>query len=240
MPQSSQPPRRGGSARRGGPTKVSKPFPWGAVLGSAVLGLALVGLLVYAALNQGSGVSDVLTNPDEAVAGVEVTEAEQLTRNHVAGPVAYTSNPPNGGDHNGVPQTCAVYDAPIAPEHAVHSLEHGAVWVTYNDDVSEDDLSTLREQVEGDPYRMMSPNPEQESPIVLTAWGRTLEVDSADDDAVGDFFEGYTNGQQTPEKGAACVGNTTTGPVAPAPAPPAPSGAPSAPASATPSAAPSS
>ena len=57
----------------------------------------------------------------------------------------------------------------------------------------------------------MSPLPEQESPIVLTAWGRTLEVDSADDERVDEFLRSYTNGPQTPEKGAACVGVTTTG-----------------------------
>jgi hypothetical protein len=78
------------------------------------------------------------------------------------------------------------------------------VWVTYNDDASEDDVSALREEVEGDPYRLMSPNPEQDSPVVLTAWGRTLALDSADDGRVGEFLGAYTNGRQTPEKGAVC------------------------------------
>lgn len=207
---------RGGSTRRGTPTKVSKPFPWGVALGSAVLALALVGLLVYAVLNQGKGVS----NPDTAIAGVVVADKEQLTRNHVESAVDYPENPPNGGDHNGVPQACAVYTEAIAPEHAVHSLEHGAVWVTYNDDLSESDIATLAGEVEGNPYRLMSPDPEQDSPVVLTAWGRTLKVDGADDDRVGEFLDAYTNGPKTPEPGAACAGNSTTGPIAPAaPAP---------------------
>ena len=73
----------------------------------------------------------------------------------------------------------------------------------------------------------MSPVPDQDSPIVLTAWGRTLKVDSASDERVQQFLTAYTNGPQSPERGAACVGNTTTGPVAPAP--PAPPAAPAAP-----------
>ena len=217
MPKTPPPSRRGASSRRTVATKVSKPFPWGVALGSAVLVLFLVGLLVYAATNQGSGVSDLQRNPDAAISGVTVVDEEELGRDHVAGQVDYPSVPPSGGPHNGVPQTCAVYTEPIAPEHAVHSLEHGAVWVTYNDQASEEDIEALAEQVEGDPYRLMSPVPEQESPIQLTAWGRSLAVDSADDERVEQFLEAYTNGPQNPEPGAACIGNTTTGPLAGAP-----------------------
>ena len=154
------PPNRSG-ARRAAPTKVSKPFPWGSVVGSVLLGAALIGILVYAAMNAGKGISDVVRNPDGAIDGVAIADVEGLGNKHVEGPVSYPQTPPNAGDHNQLPQTCAVYDAPIAPEHAVHSLEHGAVWVTYNDSVSEADIEQLRSQVEGDPYRLMSPVPEQ-------------------------------------------------------------------------------
>ncbi len=211
MPKSTPPPNRG--ARRAAPTKVSKPFPWGTVLGSVVLAAALGGILLYAALNQGGGVSDVLRNPDSAIEGVAVADAKTLTRNHVPGVVKYAQSPPNGGDHNIAPQQCDVYTAPIAPEHAVHSLEHGAVWITYNTSVSDADVERLSGLVEGDPYRLMSPLPEQTSPINLSAWGRRLSVDSASDKRIEKFLQGYTNGPQTPEPGAACVGNTTTGPV---------------------------
>jgi hypothetical protein len=244
MPKTPPPARRGGSSRRTAPVKVQQPKPWGVIAGSAALGVALVALLVYAVMNQGGGVSDLVRDPDNAIQGVALADEEALGRDHVAGAVDYEQLPPPGGDHNGVPQTCDVYAEAIAPEHAVHSLEHGAVWVTYNDSASEDDVSTLEREVRGDPYRLMSPLPEQESPIVLTAWGRTLEVDSADDERVGQFLRAYTNGPQTPERGAACVGVTTTGPLQGAPtdeptmpaATPAPSGAPAASPSASPAA----
>ena len=210
------------TSRRAAPTKVSKPFPWGTALGSVVLAALLIGIVGYAFANQGEGVSDLVRNPDAAVEGVQVADTESLARNHVAGAVDYESVPPNGGDHNSAPQSCAVYDEPIPSEHAVHSLEHGAVWITYNDELPQDQVEELAGKIEGDPYGLMSPVPDQESPVVLTAWGRTLELDTATDSRIDDFLEGYASGPQTPERGAACIGNTTTGELAAAPAAPAP------------------
>ncbi len=232
MPKTPPSSRRGGSSRRTAPVKVQQPKPWGVIAGSAALGVALVALLVYAVLNQGGGRDPVITDPDNNIEGVAIADEEALGRDHVPGAVQYETLPPPGGDHNGVPQTCDVYTEAIAPEHAVHSLEHGAVWVTYNDSASEDDVSSLEADVRGDPYRLMSPLPEQESPVVLTAWGRTLEVDSADDERVDQFLRAYTNGPQTPERGAACVGVTTTGPLqaAPTDTPTMPAATPTAPA----------
>ena len=221
-------------SRRAAPTKVSKPFPWATVLGSVLLAAALIGIIAYAALNQGSGIRDLVRNPDGAIEGVVVAD-DEISRNHVAGPVAYEQTPPNGGDHNAAPQQCAVYTEPIAPEHAVHSLEHGAVWITYNDSVPEDQVEELTDKANGDPYVLLSPIPEQTSPINLSAWGRRLSVDSAGDSRIDDFIEGYTSGPQTPERGAACIGNTTTGPVqAAAPDGALPPGAPTPPVSLTP------
>lgn len=221
--------------RRAAPTKVSKPFPWGTVVGSVVLAAALVGLIAYAAMNQGSGVRDLVRNPDAAIDGVVVAEGE-LERGHVAGPVAYEQTPPNSGDHNATPQQCAVYTEPIAPEHAVHSLEHGAVWITYNESVPDDQVAELADKVDGDPYLMLSPLPEQSSPINLSAWGRRLSVDSAGDARIDDFIEGYRSGPQTPERGAACIGVTTTGPLQGTPAAPAEPSPAASPAAASPAA----
>ena len=241
MPKTPPPSRRGGSSRRSAPVKVQQPKPWGVIAGSAALGVALVAVLVYAVMNQGGGVSELVRDPDNAIEGITVADEDALTANHVPGAVDYPQNPPPGGDHNSAPQTCDVYTEPIAPEHVLHSLEHGAVWVTYNDAASEEDISTLERQVRGDSHRLMSPLPDQDSPIVLTAWGRTLEVDSSEDERVGQFLDAYTSGPQAPERGAACAGVTTTGPLQGAPAdtttPPVatPPAAPSAP---TPSASP--
>lgn len=207
------------TSRRAAPIKVSKPFPWATVIGSLVLGSMLVGLITYAALNQGSGRDQLQVNPDAAVEGVAVASGE-LKRGHVPGPVKYEQTPPNSGDHSGTPQQCAVYTEPIAPENAVHSLEHGAVWITYSSKVPADQVEELAGKVENDPYGLMSPVPNQTSPINLSAWGRRLSVDSADDERIDTFIEGFASGPQTPEPGAACIGNTSTGPLSGAPAAP--------------------
>ena len=50
----------------------------------------------------------------------------------------------------------------------------------------------------------MSPYPEQASPIMLSAWGVQLAVDSADDPRVDQFLAKFRQGPQTPEPGATC------------------------------------
>ena len=207
------------TARRAVPTVARKPFPWGTALGSLVLAVALVGLVTYAALNQGSGVRDLVRNPDAAIDGVVVADGE-LSKAHVTTRVNYPQTPPNGGEHNGTPQQCDVYKAPIAPEHALHSLEHGAVWITYNDSVPKDQVEQLADKIRGNRYGLMSPLPEQGSPVNLSAWGRRLSVDTVEDDRIDDFIEGYASGPTAPERGAACVGTTATGPLQAAPAQP--------------------
>lgn len=131
-----------------------------------------------------------------------------LTQNHVDKTVDYPMSPPAGGDHNPVWQNCNgdVYDKPVTNENAVHSLEHGAVWVTYTDKATDADVKTLGARVSKTPYSLMSPYADQASPITLTAWGHQLGVTKADDPRVATFFDTYVQGKQTPEPGAPCTG----------------------------------
>ena len=130
-----------------------------------------------------------------------------LTREHTTGPVDYPQKPPVGGDHDPVWLNCNgdVYDKPVRNENAVHSLEHGSVWVTYTDKASAADIKALAEKVKKTPYSLMSPYPGQPGTIMLTAWGHQLTVDSAKDPRVDQFFKKYVQGPQTPEPGASCV-----------------------------------
>ncbi len=215
-----------GGRRRSTLPPVKKPFPWGTVAISAVLGALLIGILVYAVTNQGAGFIDPLKAADKSVSGVQAFNDEK--RGHTDKSVTYDQSPPVGGEHNPIPQTCQVYTTTIASEHAVHSLEHGAVWVTYRPDLDAADVSALTALVQGDPYRLLSPYPDLASPISLQAWGRQLTVDKASDPRVKEFLNAYTNGPQAPERGAACQGTTDTGalkaaqPGATAPAMPSP------------------
>lgn len=114
--------------------------------------------------------------------------------------------PPPGGVHSGIWQNCGIYDEFVDPKHALHSLEHGAVWITYAPDmVSEQDIAVLENITRRQTYLLLSPYPTQRSPVVLTAWSVQLEVDSANDPRVEQFISRYRLGPQTPERGGACT-----------------------------------
>ncbi|MEV0439481.1 DUF3105 domain-containing protein [Streptomyces spectabilis] len=133
---------------------------------------------------------------------------KDLGRNHVTTPVDYKSSPAAGGDHNPVWMNCDgdLYDKEIDETNAVHSLEHGAVWVTYSDKADDSEVRALKARVEKTPYSLMSPYAEQSAPLTLSAWGKQLSVTSASDPRVNAFFDKYVQGAQTPEPGAACTG----------------------------------
>ncbi|MET9833539.1 DUF3105 domain-containing protein [Streptomyces sp. NPDC006385] len=133
-----------------------------------------------------------------------------LSQNHVQKQVDYPMSPAAGGDHAPVWLNCdaEVYTEEVNEENAVHSLEHGAVWITYNDKAAEADVKTLTEKVTTTPYSFLSPYKDQSSPITLTAWGHQLNVDKASDPRVDRFLDKYVQGEQTPEPGAACTGGS--------------------------------
>ncbi|MEE1801432.1 DUF3105 domain-containing protein [Streptomyces sp. NPDC101062] len=175
---------------------------------SAVVVVGLVGFGAYA-LNKESDKKEA----EKAAAAAPVKEekswdAKKLGRNHVTETVKYPMTPPVGGDHNQVWMNCEgdVYKEAIPEVNAVHSLEHGAVWVTYNDKASDDDVKALSDKVGKTPYTLMSPVKDQDGAIMLSAWGKQVTVDSASDSRVNQFFTKYVQGEQTPEPGAACTG----------------------------------
>ena len=129
-------------------------------------------------------------------------------QDHVRTSVDYPESPPVGGPHAGDWADCTgtVYDVDIRHENAVHSLEHGAVWLTYDPDaVTAADIDTLSDLVDGVPHRMMSPYEGLDAPISIQAWNRQLKVESADDPRLEDFADTFTQDpENTPEPGATC------------------------------------
>lgn len=202
-----------GLQRTAAPRAPRRPTPWGTVAGAVVLGVGLLVILGYAVLAPSSGAESV-GDPDALDGVVVAKNLESVDRSQVPGAVSYRQTPPNAGPHNPVAQTCAIYPVPIAPEHAVRSLEVGAVWITYNGSVPPDSVAALAAKVRGNPYRLMSPVPQQNSPIDLSAWGRRLSVRRPSDPRVQQFLQAFTNGPQTPEPGVPCAGTRATGPLA--------------------------
>ncbi|MFH9575573.1 DUF3105 domain-containing protein [Streptomyces sp. NPDC017454] len=182
-----------------------------AVSAVVVAGLVVGGVVLVRSQSDGSA-SD--TASDGKTSGKFVTGDDgvrtwegDLGRNHVTEKVSYPAEPPVGGDHNQVWMNCNgdVYTEPLNNENAVHSLEHGAVWVTYTDKAPKAEVDKLAAKVKKTPYSLMSPVDKQEDPIMLTAWGHQRTVTGADDPNVDKFFEKFVQGEQTPEPGAACT-----------------------------------
>ena len=140
--------------------------------------------------------------------GVEIEGVETFenTTEHVEGEVDYEQSPPAGGPHNAMWLNCGIYDQPVPNENAVHSMEHGAIWVTYDADaLSDEELAALRAELPSS-YVVLSPYEGIDSPIVLSAWNQQLKLDSADDERIGQFFEEYWRSQNVPEPNASCSG----------------------------------
>ena len=128
---------------------------------------------------------------------------------HRTGDVDYEQSPPVGGPHNPVWQNCGYYDEPVRDENAVHSLEHGAVWITYSPDLPQDQVTDLQNIAQSRSYILVSPYPGLDSPVVASAWGKQVALDGANDPGLESFIKAYRLGPQTPEPGAVCTGGTS-------------------------------
>jgi hypothetical protein len=111
-----------------------------------------------------------------------------------------------GGEHNPIWQNSGFYKEPVPNETAVHTLEHGAVWITYAPDLPQEGKDRIRELVSGQDCVLASPYPDLDAPVVASAWGKQLRLEGADDLDLERFVRSFRRGPQTPEPGAACTG----------------------------------
>jgi hypothetical protein len=199
------------------PVKPIKPaLPWGMIALGSIVALVAVGIIgygVFSVRDAGKPFGERKAQQIDGVQNLRKTNAKDLTRNHVPGVQTYKQTPPVGGDHNVRWQNCEgdVYDAEIPKEQAVHSMEHGAVWVTYDPKLSKDDVDALADKVRGKDYVLMSPFPGLDKPVTLQAWGFQLKVDDVNDGRIGEFITGFARAANV-EPGATCSnGLTNTG-----------------------------
>jgi hypothetical protein len=171
----------------------------GAVIVAFVAGFIALAVLDARQQSGGGATGDVKT--------YDVGQAGQ----HTEGEVDYAQNPPAGGEHNPVWQNCGFYGKPVRDESAVHSLEHGAVWITYSPDLPQDQVDELRGIAESQSYVLVSPYPDLPSntPVVASAWGKQVGLSGSDDPDLESFIQAYQQGPQTPEPGAVCTGGTS-------------------------------
>ncbi|MCI4658452.1 DUF3105 domain-containing protein [Cryobacterium zhongshanensis] len=128
------------------------------------------------------------------------------TSQHVTGTVKYNPLPPVGGDHSVTLLNCGVYSENVPNENAVHSLEHGAVWVTYDaSKVTGGQLAALRKEIPST-YAILSPFAGLPSSIVASAWGTQLDISDPADPRLAAFIAKYRGAATAPEPGSPCTG----------------------------------
>nr|BFF27497.1 hypothetical protein GCM10025732_54620 [Glycomyces mayteni] len=229
---------KSGPARKGRAVQVKQPKPWGMIFtfgGVGVVALGLIGAAVFVVWDRSQppeGVTDYYgeyANYSEVSAAVrdgDVTEDDLehpwvVQQTHVDGDedtandaVEYETTPPSGGNHLGAWQTCtgSVYAAAIVDGNAVHSLEHGAVWLTYDPAlVDGDGIAQLAGKINGRDYSLMSPYPELGTEVSIQAWGVQYKTDDLNDPKIDEFLDYYVqNADNTAEANATCTGGVST------------------------------
>jgi hypothetical protein len=160
--------------------------------------IVVVGLLV--ALGCSGGDAD--TPPPLEITGVKVVR--ETSRDHKEGDLDYDLSPPAGGAHNPAPAPCDFYAEPIPDEYAVHTLEHGAVWIAFDPDLDAADVQKIQDIATANEKVLASPYPGLDHAVVLTAWARQLRLDSIDDPRVQQFITTYRDADTAPEAGGGC------------------------------------
>ena len=175
------------------------------IIGGSIGALAVLGLVAVIII------SNAVPRVDPETIEIEGLQAfPDLTAVHIdPTPVDYEAEygmlPPAGGNHFGVWLNCGIYTEPQTNENAVHALEHGAVWVTYDPEaLSADEISTLQNAVPST-YMVVSPFPGLPAPVVASAWGQQVQLDGVDDERLDQFISKFWKSPAAPEPGAACT-----------------------------------
>ena len=141
--------------------------------------------------------------PENPPEGIEVYPA--TTNRSIEGPIHYDRQPPTNGDHAPIWLNCGFYERPVQNRFAVHSLDHGVVWITYRPDLPSGQIDKLRPYGEEN-YVIVSPYPGQDAPVISTSWRVQLELHGADDPRLRQFVDQFKISELAPLSGNRCVG----------------------------------
>jgi hypothetical protein len=129
-----------------------------------------------------------------------------LEATHTDTRVSYDQSPPVGGPHNPAWLNCGVYDEEQQNENVVHTLEHGAVWITYDPATTSDAEIEALVALAPDTYAVVSPYDGLGEAMAISAWGAQLRFTDVDDPAVTDFLTEFWRSPDSPEPSAPCTG----------------------------------
>lgn len=161
---------------------------------TAMFGFLLVGV---AACGESASEPVVLS-------AVETTPLIEIAANHVDPPVSFSTRPSTGGDHYPFWMNCGFYSEVVIEGAATHSLEHGAVWITYGESLPDADVDALEALVTANPRLLISPY-DHDDPIVLSAWGAQQRgISSATAPEIAAFIDAWLDNPNLIEAGASC------------------------------------
>lgn len=168
-----------------------------------------------------TGVPGVVAYDTKGYPAPGSADAGTLGHDHVNGTIVYAVTPPVGGPHNPIWMNAGVYTQPVPTEHAVHDLEHGAIWITYRPSLPAAQVKHLADfvgkqslidessgsRIAGQQSRfiVMSPwtSDSLPAPIVFSSWGYQLKVDSPTDPRLQKFVDTFRDNQTySPEFGS--------------------------------------
>lgn len=140
--------------------------------------------------------------PENPPQGVKTFPA--TTNETVDGKIDYARRPPTNGDHAKLWQNCGYYSEPIDDRTAVHSMDHGVVWISYSPDLPAAQIEKLRPYGDEE-YVIVSPYPGLNAPVVATAWRNQLQLDGVEDPRLRQFVDQFKNSELAPLSGNRCI-----------------------------------
>jgi hypothetical protein len=116
-------------------------------------------------------------------------------------PYSYNTNPPTSGNHVAIPGRYGFWGAPLVPEQVVHNMEHGAavIWYAPDDPALAGSVNGLVREL-GSGCLVAGSYASMGFPVVITVWGRLLELPAYDEVQIREFVEAY-RGSGGPEAG---------------------------------------
>ncbi len=156
-----------------------------------------------------SGPTD--TSSDEvdgsALAAPTSIPVSDISAGHVDPPVSFDQSPSIGGDHYPFWQNCGFYNVEVLEGAAAHTMEHGAVWITYNaSSISDEDLAALEQLAQDNGKLLISPYAHDE-PLVLSAWGvQQRGITSVEEPQFMEFIDTWVDNPELAEAGVRCTG----------------------------------
>lgn len=163
-------------------------------------GAKAVGWIIGIILLLGGGVW-LLTQTRESLDKDHSRFYESQGRAHIesgADHPTYNSNPPSSGWHYAIPAQTGFHDTSIPDEAAIHSLEHGDIWIAYHPQISDAAKNALKDLAGR--YIVISPRETNDADIALVAWTRVDSFDLAGEDLstdekkrIDDFIRRYDN-----------------------------------------------